>query len=173
MSSNPEMTYELDFCPSRYGRRGEEKALSLDGQQLGEPPCPAIARIARLMALALRFEGMVRKGEVRDYASLAVVGKVSRARMSQIMKLLHLAPDIQEQLLFLPLIDGLHEVSLRPVVQRIDWSEQRLLFQEILERKMILSTKEQKSRGPRLPVPTTPVMNVVVPARSRNRGERP
>jgi hypothetical protein len=145
VSGDLEIKYTVDFQPSRYGRRGNDKAASMENPQPdGAESCPAIPRIARLMALALRFEGMVRKGEVQDYASLAVVGRVSRARMSQIMKLLHLAPDIQEQLLFLPLIDGLHEVSLRPVVQRIDWSEQRLLFQKIVDRGMILSTKEQK-----------------------------
>jgi hypothetical protein len=54
--------------------------------------------------------------------------------MSQIMKLVHLAPDIQEQLLFLPEIKGLNERNLRAVVRLIDWSEQRRLFQEITDR---------------------------------------
>lgn len=51
--------------------------------------------------------------------------------MTQITKLLNLAPDIQEQILFLPLIKGLNERNLRPVVSRIDWREQRRLFQKI------------------------------------------
>jgi len=46
----------------------------------------------------LRFETLIRSGEVRDYAALARLGHVSRARISQIMNLLHLAPDIQEVL---------------------------------------------------------------------------
>lgn len=54
------------------------------------------------MALALRFEGYVRGGGVSDYAGVARLGHVSRARISQIMSLPHLAPDIQEALLFLP-----------------------------------------------------------------------
>jgi hypothetical protein len=45
---------------------------------------------------------LVRRGEVADYAELANVGRVSRARISQIMSLLSLAPDLQEQVLFLP-----------------------------------------------------------------------
>ena len=45
--------------------------------------------------------------------------------MTQIMKLLHLAPDIQEQILFLPHIEGLNERNLRSIVSRIDWDEQR------------------------------------------------
>ena len=48
------------------------------------------------------------------------------------MKLLHLAPDLQEQLLFLPEIRGLNERNLRAVVRRLDWSEQRRLFQRII-----------------------------------------
>ena len=45
---------------------------------------------------------MLRAEEFRDYAELARLGRVTRARMTQIMKLLDLAPDIQEQILFLP-----------------------------------------------------------------------
>jgi hypothetical protein len=58
-------------------------------------------RVARLMALAIRCEGLVREGTVRDYAELARLGQVTRARMTQIMNLLWLAPDLQERLLFL------------------------------------------------------------------------
>jgi hypothetical protein len=83
------------------------------------------------MALAIRFERLLRNGTIRDYAALARLGRVTRARMTQIMKLLDLAPDIQEQLLFLPLIQGLNERNLRPIANRIDWDEQRLMFHRI------------------------------------------
>ena len=85
------------------------------------------------MALAIRFENLLRQATIRDYAELARLGRVTRARMTQIMKLLHLAPDIQEQLLFLPLIPGLNERNLRPVVRTIEWSEQRRLFQKFTD----------------------------------------
>jgi hypothetical protein len=51
--------------------------------------------------------------------------------MYPIMKLRHLAPDIQEQILFLPPIKGLSERNLRSIVSRVDWHEQRRLFQKI------------------------------------------
>jgi len=51
--------------------------------------------------------------------------------MTQIMKLLDLAPDIQERVLFLPPIRGLNERNLRPVASRIDWNEQRRLFRKL------------------------------------------
>jgi hypothetical protein len=42
------------------------------------------------MALAVRFEVMLKRGEVKDYAELARVGHVTRARVTQIMNLLNL-----------------------------------------------------------------------------------
>ena len=59
-----------------------------------------IPRIARLLALAIRFEEMIQRKEVCHYAELAQLGCVTRARMTQIMNLNLLAPDIQEHLLF-------------------------------------------------------------------------
>ena len=59
-------------------------------------------RVSRLMALAIKFERLVRDGTVHNYRELADAGQISRARMSQIMRLSDLAPEIQEELLFLP-----------------------------------------------------------------------
>jgi hypothetical protein len=53
--------------------------------------------------------------------------------MTQIMKLLHLAPDIREQILFLPNPKGVNERNLRPIVSRIDWDEQRRMFEKITD----------------------------------------
>jgi len=49
------------------------------------------------------------------------------------LKLLDLAPDIQERILFLSNRKGLTERTLRPVVSRIDWNEQRRMFQKIMD----------------------------------------
>ena len=65
------------------------------------PPPARLPRITRLMALAIKFQDMVDRGEVRDYADIARLGYVTRARVTQIMNLLNLAPDLQERLLFL------------------------------------------------------------------------
>ncbi len=98
------------------------------------PGPPHILRITRLMALAIKFQDMVDHGEVRDYADLARLGYVTRARLTQIMNLLLLAPDVQEQILF---IDASQRVS-RAVTERelrsfppvIDWEEQRRRFRD-------------------------------------------
>ena len=105
--------------------------------QAGEPPrtpCERgrVPRVAKLLALAHRFEGLVRDGEVVDYAALARLGWVSRARISQIMSLLSLAPDLQEQVLFLPRTqrgrDPIQMRHLLPIAQVPDWKVQRQLW---------------------------------------------
>ena len=133
MSIHQEVIYALDFCPGGRGGR-ESKTLSSDHQPSdGEAGGRSIPRIARLMALAIRFEALLRSAKTHDYAELARLGRVTRARMTQIMRLLDLAPDLQEQILFLPLIKGLNERNLRPIASRIDWNEQRRLFQKMQE----------------------------------------
>jgi hypothetical protein len=96
------------------------------------PPLPRIPRVTRLMALAIKFQDMVGRGEVRDYADLARLGHVTRARMSQIMNLLLLAPDIQEQLLDVPdsaaFNPAMTERSLRSVATLASWSAQRVVW---------------------------------------------
>lgn len=104
----------------------------------GPAPTPAptgrVPRVARLMALAIRFEGLLESGAVANQAELAALGHVTRARLTQIMNMLSLAPDIQEQILLLPLVelgrDRLSERDLRPIAAELDWSRQRVMWQE-------------------------------------------
>ncbi|HEX4772182.1 MAG TPA: hypothetical protein VH351_15205 [Bryobacteraceae bacterium] len=125
MSGNQEITYQLDL---RAGTQWPRSAFD------SEPPESeaSIARIARLMALAIRFERLVGEKRIDDYAQLARLGHVTRARMTQIVKLLDLAPDIQEQLLFLPPRKGLNERNLREIVRHIDWNAQRRMFEKLI-----------------------------------------
>jgi len=107
----------------------------------GEAPPPvipgSIPRISRLMALAIRFEGLVQSGKVKDYADLARLGLVSRARITQLMNLLNLAPDIQEDILFLPRIfkvqDPITERNIRPITAIVNWNKQRKMWKKIKE----------------------------------------
>ena len=70
---------------------------------------------------------MVDRGEVRDYADLARLGYVSRARITQIMNLLTLAPDIQEDIL-LATLKGMRERDVRCITGQPLWHEQRKLW---------------------------------------------
>lgn len=94
-----------------------------------------VPRISRLMALAIRFERLVASGEVKDYAELARLGHITRARATQIMNLLCLAPDVQEAILFLPPVqsgrDPIKELMLRPICATPDWRKQRKMWRGI------------------------------------------
>ena len=95
-----------------------------------------VPRVARLLALAHRFEKLIRDGDVRNYAELARLGHVTRARLSQVMNLLNLAPDIQEAILLLPPVthgqDPIYERQLRPIVAALDWRKQRKMWARVL-----------------------------------------
>lgn len=121
-----------------FTRRGRAKELRPGPTP--KPPAPGrVPRVARLMALALRFDELVRAAEVTSHAELARLGHVTRARVSQVMALLHLAPDIQEHLLFLPKVergrDPLVLRDLRPVAAVADWHVQRKLWRALLARR--------------------------------------
>ena len=87
-------------------------------------------RIACLLALAHRFESLLQSGEMKDYAELARLGHVTRARVTQIMNLLSLAPEIQKYLLWLPPERRrcLNERNVRGIAREIRWDRQRALF---------------------------------------------
>ena len=112
-----------------------EWSLHPQGEHAPEVEPGNIPRVARLMALAIHFEGLLRRGDVPDYATLARLGQVTRARMSQIMGLLHLAPDIQEEILFLPRTiqgrDPVTEHDLRPIAVLLDWEQQRAAWRRL------------------------------------------
>jgi len=101
-----------------------------------EPPAGRTPRVSRLMALAIHFDRLLRKGKVRDQSELARLAHVTQPRMTQIMNLNHLAPDIQEQLLILPMVmewrDPIHERLLRPITRNPCWREQRQAWRLIV-----------------------------------------
>jgi len=124
MSLN-DVTLEIQITidPAKSQRQGRHKKAASPT----EPELPRIPRITRLMALAIKFQDMVDRGEVRDYADLARLGYVTRARLTQIMNLMLLAPDIQECILFGPRSIG-SEKTVRKVCTKVHWPDQRSQF---------------------------------------------
>jgi hypothetical protein len=121
----------------------EEISTSLRERLFEAPDAPAptvslrgprtpsrLSSVARLLALAHRLDGLVRDGTVANYAELARYASVTRARVSQIMNLLNLAPQIQEELLFLSSSDAIHitERTLQRLASEPDWARQAELF---------------------------------------------
>ena len=105
----------------------------------GEKPKRKVARtprISKLMALAIHFEKILKDGHVEDMATLAQYGQVTRARITQIMNLLLLAPDIQETILGLPkTTSGRDSVTIRDlqsIALKPDWQAQRSVWRNII-----------------------------------------
>lgn len=125
--------YAVHFSRSQHGR--------LELQSGEAPPEPSddaghVPRIAKLMALAIRFDELVRRGEVADFAEIAALGHVTRARVSQIVNLLNLAPDIQEAILFLGPVpgdrDAIPERQVRAIAGEPDWDVQRERWADLI-----------------------------------------
>jgi len=126
------------LCPSDIvvGRSCSPRQWVTSGRRfLSWPAHPRLPTDTRLLALAHHFDGLLREGVVRDHAELAALAHVSRARITQIMNLLLLAPDIQEDILHLPRTvigrDPIRETHLRPIVQVVEWLRQQGLWQQL------------------------------------------
>ena len=118
-----------------FGRKGKCSEIRLGSTP--EPAAPGrVPRVARLMALAIRLDGLIRSGALANPAEAARLGHVTRARMSQILSLLNLAPTIQESILFLPPTlfgrDAFHLHDLRTIAMEPDWSRQRKKWQTLI-----------------------------------------
>ena len=125
-SDGQTLEVEITIAPAKGRKGGRSPAVPT------VPDPPRLPRIARLMALAIKFQDMVDRGEVRDYADLARLGYVSRARITQIMNLLNLAPRIQEAILFThQTFEGCSKVcenGIRSVAQLVLWEDQTATF---------------------------------------------
>ena len=132
MTHTIEVSGKVQVVHGANGRR-----LLVEGQRPSTRTLPVgrVPRIARLLALAIRLEELVRTDIVRDYAELARLGQVSPARISQIVGLNLLAPDIQEEILFLrPTLRGrdpLREQHVRPITAVLHWRTQRRMWRTL------------------------------------------
>ncbi len=99
-----------------------------------KPPVAVVSRISKLMALSIHFDRLLNEGEVSDVKELARLCHVTQPRISQILALNMLAPDIQEELLFLPEVTAgrpvVQERMLRPIVAEVDWGRQRVMWEK-------------------------------------------
>jgi hypothetical protein len=100
-----------------------------------EPSLPI--PLARTLAFAHRLQRALDQGEVSSFDALAVRLGVSKARLSMVLALLNLAPDIQEEILFQ---EGKIENTLRPapmliIAREMSWIEQRKLWLNLRMKK--------------------------------------
>ena len=122
----PRVEFQIHF---QTGYRGRRCLRSGAYQKEPDHPNEDLSRLTRLLALAHRWNHLIDKGIITNYSEIARMMGLSRARVTQIMDLLYLAPDIQEEIL-LPPRDGrqpphVPERVTRQITQTPGWPEQR------------------------------------------------
>ena len=112
-------------------------------------PAGRIPRLTRLMALAIRLEQLLDDGVIPSQAVLARLGHVTRARLTQIISLRQLAPDIQEEILFLPPTEQgrepFSERHVRPLLRTLSWRDQRLAWARLKSARLNKRQPEEAS----------------------------
>jgi len=88
-----------------------------------------------LLRKAIEWQALLESGRVRNQAEIARREGITRARVTQLMGLLRLAPEIQRHILSLPDMvrqPAITERALRPIAQMEDLAHQKAKFQELL-----------------------------------------
>ncbi len=102
------------------------------GRRWGVVPAGRPSKAALLLALAHHWERLVRDCVVRDYADIARLSGLTRARVTQIMNLTLLAPDIQEEIFLSDTETAAHERGVRDLVSSALWDKQRRRWRSML-----------------------------------------
>ena len=121
---NSTQAVEISFKLQTGPRTGNTTSASVGSLAPGRLP-----RVTQVLAIAIQFDDMLQRGDAKDYADLARLGGLCRERVSQIMRLNYLAPDIQVELLYLPPTPTgrfpISETAVRTIAGLLSWSEQR------------------------------------------------
>ena len=129
-------------------RRGRKKRFA-------SAPTPAPgrrpSRIAVTLAFAHQIALAIARGEMKDQAEAARKYGLTRARFSQILDLIRLAPDLQEEILFLEAV-GVHQPlgdrALRPVLRHQLWADQRVTYRQVNLRARGFEGRPATAPGP-------------------------
>lgn len=117
---------KLELFPQRAARR--RSALTKKARE-------KVPRITRTLVLAHQIERATQENRLLDYAEVARQIGVTRARVSQIVGLLRLAPAIQERILLgdPAILKHLAESPLRRIYIEPDHTRQAEMFEAIID----------------------------------------
>jgi len=122
--------YAVSFSKVQHGRR----QIASSNRPSRPQPIGRVPRVARMLALAHHFDRFIAQGVIKDYAEIARLTQLSRARVTQIMTLKFLAPVIQEEIAWLPNSKGKDEVlekELRKIAMMADWQAQQQCWRQL------------------------------------------
>jgi hypothetical protein len=99
------------------------------------PKEPKTPRVVELLRKAVEWQALLESGEAANQAAIARREGITRARVTQVMGLLRLAPEIQQHILSLPDMvrrPAITERALRPIAQIPQTRDQLHAFQQLL-----------------------------------------
>ncbi len=126
--------------PVHFARRGGRNVL-VQGERPAEPAIVTgkLARVTCLMAIAIHFDQLISEGAIADFSEIARLENVSRARVTQILNLRLLAPNIQEAILRLPRTTSGHDRfnfrEIQSIALESDWKVQRRMWRQLVLEK--------------------------------------
>jgi hypothetical protein len=128
--------YTVQFSRGPKGRRRAREA----SDHLTHREAPAcVPKITRLLVLGHHFERLVRDGAVKDYAEIARLTGLTRARVTQIVNLTLLAPQIQDEILSRDAVvkgrDSVTEHDLRAVHEHVGWEGQTRAWKALIPKR--------------------------------------
>jgi len=101
------------------------------------PKAPRTPRVVELLRKALEWQVLLESGEASNQAAIARREGITRARVTQVMGMLRLAPEIQEHVLSMPDMvrrPAISERALRPIAGLEDVTDQKAKFHELIQR---------------------------------------
>jgi hypothetical protein len=99
------------------------------------PKAPKTPRVVELLRKAIEWQALLESGEASNQADIAHREGLTRARVTQVMGLLKLAPEIQEHILSMPAAirrSAVTERALRPIAQLENAADQKTRFQDLI-----------------------------------------
>ncbi|WP_441288586.1 hypothetical protein ACSRUE_42715 [Sorangium sp. KYC3313] len=111
-----------------FRRRSSRVTLTEEPPPSKPEPVRRPAKVARMLALTHHLQSAIDRGLVADRAAVACKLGLTRARVTQLLDLLHMAPDLQQAVLTLEAVDGtepMSERALRAVAHAGSRVEQR------------------------------------------------
>ena len=100
-----------------------------------------LPRITHTVARAVLFEHSIANGEAADFSDLARLTAITRERVSQVMKMMWLAPDIHDDLLRLPPVRrgdfSIMVPEVTTIADEVLWEDQRILWSNLKQKKKL------------------------------------